>query len=351
VPDPSRYTLWLDLDLSSSASADYYDRAWALWTSVVVGDINGGGVTDTTGIDTEQGPAGIPNVLDDTYISGADICLDGPGKVLGRAAPLLTYRSTGLPATGMMEFDREDVPRLGAKFEATVLHEMAHVLGIGSLWSRFVDTNFDYQGSNAVNVWQNVWGCSGNPPIEQDGGPGTAGGHWDELVLDNELMTGFLNDFGPNPLSLLTTAALKDLGYQVDDGLADTTVSEEKQKGRGVVSLHMTLSSLTSDLIIMFVCFSLLQYCPPLAFCACNNLVVRKLLQSSPPPPLSEEGLAAARAYGLSSLDAARDDCASTNCWNNLQDTDLVFVGDKATMVLYEENDRIYEVFVTADDR
>jgi hypothetical protein len=141
------------------------------------------------------------------------------------------------------------------------------------------------------------------------------------------------------------------LGYQVDDGLADTTVSEEKQKGRGVVSLHMTLSSLTSDLIIMFVCFSLLQYCPPLAFCACNNLVVRKLLQSSPPPPLSEEGLAAARAYGLSSLDAARDDCASTNCWNNLQDTDLVFVGDKATMVLYEENDRIYEVFVTADDR
>lgn len=103
----------------------------------------------------------------------------------------------------------------------------------------------------------------------------------------------------------------------------------------------------------MCVRFSLLlQYCPPLAFCACNNLVVRKLQSSPPPPPpLSQEGLAAARAYGLSSLDAARDDCAATNCWNNVQDTGLVFVGDKATMVLYEENDRIYEVFVTADDR
>ena len=30
-------------------------------------------------------------------------------------------------------------------------------------------------------------------PVEQDGGSGTAGSHWDEETFGNELMTGYVN--------------------------------------------------------------------------------------------------------------------------------------------------------------
>ena len=57
-------------------------------------------------------------------------------------------------------------------------------------------------------------------PIETDGGPGTAGGHWDETALANELMTGFVNGAN-NPLSRVTIACLEDMGYQVNYEVAD----------------------------------------------------------------------------------------------------------------------------------
>jgi hypothetical protein len=64
-------------------------------------------------------------------------------------------------------------------------------------------------------------GCVGNPPIETDFGPGTAGGHWDEECLLDELMTGFVCQGGDCPLSALTAATLQDLGYTVDVTEAD----------------------------------------------------------------------------------------------------------------------------------
>ena len=51
-------------------------------------------------------------------------------------------------------------------------------------------------------------------PVENQGGPGTANSHWRDTVFRNELMTGFVAG-PPNPLSRLTAASLKDLGYKV----------------------------------------------------------------------------------------------------------------------------------------
>ena len=45
-------------------------------------------------------------------------------------------------------------------------------------------------------------------------GSGTAGVHWSEAVFGNELMTGYISGT-PDPLSSLTIAALRDLGYSV----------------------------------------------------------------------------------------------------------------------------------------
>jgi hypothetical protein len=51
--------------------------------------------------------------------------------------------------------------------------------------------------------------------VENTGGPGTKNSHWRDTVFSNELMTGFVSN-PPNPLSRLTVASLKDLGYVVD---------------------------------------------------------------------------------------------------------------------------------------
>lgn len=52
-------------------------------------------------------------------------------------------------------------------------------------------------------------------PVENTGGVGTRDSHWRETIFKNELMTGFVGG-KPNPLSRVTVASLKDLGYVVD---------------------------------------------------------------------------------------------------------------------------------------
>jgi len=57
--------------------------------------------------------------------------------------------------------------------------------------------------------------------VENCCGSGTRNSHWRESVFDTELMTGFLN-FGANPLSVVTTASMGDLGYLVHYAASDT---------------------------------------------------------------------------------------------------------------------------------
>jgi Leishmanolysin len=116
-----------------------------------------------------------------------------------------------------------------------ILHEMGHVLGIGSLWDFLgllqnrtpasgasLDTYFT--GTNGLAAFDAVGGAtySGGQkvPVENSGGPGTANSHWRETVFKNELMTGYLNS-GTNPMSQVTVRSLIDLGYTVNVGAAD----------------------------------------------------------------------------------------------------------------------------------
>ena len=57
-------------------------------------------------------------------------------------------------------------------------------------------------------------------PVENTGGPGTAEGHWREIIFRTELMSGFISAAG-NPMSRVTVASLQDLGYQVDMSAAE----------------------------------------------------------------------------------------------------------------------------------
>jgi len=55
--------------------------------------------------------------------------------------------------------------------------------------------------------------------VETDGGAGTAGGHWDDECLREEVMTGYLSS--NNIFSRITVGGLEDLGYEVDYNAAE----------------------------------------------------------------------------------------------------------------------------------
>ena len=95
--------------------------------------------------------------------------------------------------------------------------------GIGTLWESLGVTgpdsdNCPYRGQKAIAEFQAISGCS-EVPTENNFGPGTFCGHWDEECMGTELMTGFLNT--TNQLSRITIASLEDLGYDVDYTNAD----------------------------------------------------------------------------------------------------------------------------------
>jgi hypothetical protein len=153
--------------------------------------------------------------VDDITITAELGAIDGPGGILGQAGPTSIRTGSYLPATATMQFDIADVAALGSAFSDVVLHEMSHSLGFGSIWDRLgLVTNGEFTGANAVAQFHDMGG-TGNILVEQDGGSGTAGSHWDEETYGNELMTGYLND-GQNYFTGMSAASFADLGYQLD---------------------------------------------------------------------------------------------------------------------------------------
>ena len=136
-----------------------------------------------------------------------------------------------------------------------LLHEIGHILGIGSFWNlpgtpkvSYLDngvTKYYYTGANALREYKSYFTAMGSSsfvgvPIEDNGGAGTVNVHPEEGLeggvsadnryingilhpgLDTELMTGWL-DSAPvsTPLSRITLGFLADMGYSVNYNLAD----------------------------------------------------------------------------------------------------------------------------------
>jgi hypothetical protein len=174
-------------------------------------------------------------VIDDLLIFAAVEPIDGVGAVLGSAGWCFR-RTAGLPVIGTMRFDAADVATLESRNQlgAVIMHEMGHVIGVGSMWtargllqnpsagSAATDTYFS--GTNGIAGFDAIGGTTYTlgvkVPVENTGGAGTQNAHWRESILQNELMTGYLNS-GTNPLSMLTVRSLQDLGYTVNTASAD----------------------------------------------------------------------------------------------------------------------------------
>ena len=167
--------------------------------------------------------------IDDLQISASVVSIDGAGRILGQASARGVRNDTGIPYSGMMQFDVDDIQGMieTGTFGNVVLHEMGHVLGISSYFFDRHDllnpsNEFQYMGANALHQYQMLTSAANTcVPIEQNGGSGTAGSHWSEGIFDTELMTGTAENSSPMPLSVVTIGALQDLGYSVNYAAAD----------------------------------------------------------------------------------------------------------------------------------
>lgn len=233
----------------STSQQQVFDQAAGVWQSLLLGYANDPGITLTINVS-------LPD-------------LGGPGGVLGSAGPdsLVASGPYIYTHTGSMEFDIADVPTLEAEgtFFDVVLHEMAHVIGFGTLWTNngvYGAPPGQFQGSTANAYWASEFGQSGRADVERGGGPGTANGHWNEVdggaglvgITDSqgrdmrdELMTGWLNADGPGPnppsfISQMTVGSFADIGYLIPD---DTIIVSD-----GMTELDLALFSANNLLAV-----------------------------------------------------------------------------------------------------
>ena len=199
----------------TTAQKNAFKRAADRWTRVIVGDL------PSVQVDGE--------VVDDLLILAQGVAIDGPGGILGQAGPThLRPASAGasafLPVKGIMSFDTADLAKMqqDGTLKDVITHEMGHVIGIGTIWS----LKGKLKGAGSANprftglAAKTAFGAlkaaaAAEVPVENSGGAGTRDGHWRETVFRTELMSGFIA--APNnPISRMTVASLKDLGYTVD---------------------------------------------------------------------------------------------------------------------------------------
>ncbi|MDX2183875.1 MAG: leishmanolysin-related zinc metalloendopeptidase [Gemmatimonadaceae bacterium] len=218
------------------------------WRGVIVGDLPD--VTVALPSSTCVGSAVTAGSysIDDVRVLVRAVSIDGPGGLLGRAGPCY-YRAGGLggaPAVGAftvlggIEIDADDVASLAADgaLAPLALHELGHVLGLGTFWSALDlvvnpataplcnqdGRDVRYRGVGAMARYAQMTGLAGREvPVEAGGSCATANVHWRESAFGPEVMTGFLSS-GSLPLSRVTVGALEDLGFVVAESGADPFV-------------------------------------------------------------------------------------------------------------------------------
>lgn len=229
----------IDVRFLTTMTPDEHDAfvAAALrWMRIITGHLTSVPVNLPAGSCSALQPT-MNETVTDVVIFAEVSPIDGINGILGSASPCATRSGSDLPVVGTMQFDSADLPSLVSTHQlvATITHEMGHVLGFGTLWSDLglaasLGSNDPiFIGAQSLAIWPafaTALGYTGRPiPLENLFGAGTADAHWRESVFHAELMTGFIEAPGvAMPLSRMTIATMKDLGYQVDFSAADLFV-------------------------------------------------------------------------------------------------------------------------------
>lgn len=201
----------------TTSQRNIFQQAAQRWSEVIVGDLPNA---------TYNGRA-----VDDVLIDARGVAIDGAGGILGQAGPELLRSGSALPIYGVMEFDTADMAAMESDgtLLGVVIHEMGHVLGLGTIWSNLGlvqgagTATPRFLGRQATAEYNLAFGANATGvPLENSGGEGTRDSHWAESIFGNEIMTGYVEGAGVTmPLSRVTVAALADMGYQVNMNAAD----------------------------------------------------------------------------------------------------------------------------------
>ncbi len=175
------------------------------------------------------------------------------GGTLGGSYPSSDNNTNGLADEGTIilnpRYTDAMISNQYKSFTHLLAHELIHSLGFpgDDNWYESIDKNNDdrfyFNGSKANTIFEE-WVESEfatredvitNPVLENGGGSGTAGAHWesDEIIngkynpLHNDLHIGYLDIYNAETqsLSMVTLGVLDDLGWDVNDSLLDTTNS------------------------------------------------------------------------------------------------------------------------------
>ncbi|MBI3789946.1 MAG: hypothetical protein HY275_03610 [Gemmatimonadetes bacterium] len=228
------------------------DSAAARWSRIITSNLSTEVVTQLsftcasiTGLNlTNQSIRGIL-----IFMQLAPITSSTPGLVtLGSSGPCFVRSTNGLTVVGGMRLNSDYLLNNLSAQQRTdvVLHEMGHSLGFGTLWTGIPSipalpvllsgsTTVSRSGNpiftgNAAIAQYVALGAAGatSVPVENCGGTGTMNGHWREDAgagagFGTELMTGYITSSptAKNPLSKLTIASMKDMGYATDSTQAD----------------------------------------------------------------------------------------------------------------------------------
>jgi hypothetical protein len=223
----------------AAGMADSYKSAFSDAVSFWESYITGYRVTGLSGLTIDAQVSYIDGEYGTLGSAGPSSVIYGTAQLQGDAAVSRVCYSTA----GSMTFDSSDVDMMisAGSWDEVIRHEMAHVIGFGTLWgldlfgdgtiyNDFYDTDSgQYTGAAGLAAYQAEFDpTAAYVPVELGGGDGTANGHWDEVDsgagltgiatasgddMAYELMTGWLNS--PTFLSDTTLGQFYDLGYTV----------------------------------------------------------------------------------------------------------------------------------------
>ena len=244
-----------DFDIELVFLADFTEKQKKLiqyaarrWMSIIREDLPDytftGGFSGLCGDHSYRIPAG--ERIDDLriYITIFDDYLDAPS---GWGGPDVLRETSRLSVVGCMGFNLVDIDYS----YGTALHEIGHVLGVGTLWYDFgflqnpswnnpnADTHFN--GPLAIAAFNRAGGrnyAGAKVPVYRGEKRRSVDSHWRDSVLVDELMT---TTGGSNLLSAITLQSLADLGYSVDVTQANPyTLSDAVAKASAKIAAPST---------------------------------------------------------------------------------------------------------------
>ena len=152
----------------------------------------------------------------------------GGEEVLASALPYYIEKETGQPILGLVNINKDvnySLIHSQEYFQAIILHEFTHILGFGIehfMFFNYILMKNDKNGimkyyinsTRVVNTAKKYFNCPDliGVELENFGGEGTAGSHWEARILLGDYMNGIIYT-EEQVISEITLALLEDTGY------------------------------------------------------------------------------------------------------------------------------------------